>query len=450
MSSSTKALTKSKSAQTTLKGKRDEPAPAYHAVMMKRVQDWMEKAMNVDKRLPCVELIVSQKGRILCEYHNHGLFVPKIPGDVIYRQYSMTKPVVTVAAMILFEEGKFQMDEPVWKYLGDRWKKENMKVVDVAATTATKSLVTVPCQSDVTIDQLLTHTSGLSHGLSDPKQGNIVDAYYANVGISGSECILLSPRETGLPTLQTFCDKLVECPLLYQPGANWQYSYGIEVMGRIIEILSGAKDLNEFVQERICKRLGMTDTTFFLSAEQELRLCPFFFAKDGFLLPEATHFPTYCSGSAGLFSTMRDYHIFSRMILRGGVGDNGERILAPRTVEWMAQNHLHRGSNPATIKELSIFDFTVPEGYGFGYGGAIAVDTGYSHVMASPGEWSWAGATSTSFWVDPREEIVVVFMTSVFDSDKESFPLTGMLHSLVYGSLDESKAHPKTFPAAVQ
>jgi CubicO group peptidase (beta-lactamase class C family) len=412
------------------------------------VDAWMQDAINVQKKLPCVDLIVSQKGRVVCEYHNKGVATTKGNGDMIYRMYSMTKPVVTIAAMILLEEGRFQLDQPVYKYLGDKWKKENMKVVDLAQTAATKSLVTVPCNSDITLDQLITHTSGLSHGLSDPRQGNVVDAYYADKKISGGECILLEPKETGLPNLQAFCDTIVACPLLYQPGEHWQYSYGLEVMGRIIEMISGSKDLNEFVQERICKKLGMCDTTFFLNQDQELRLCPFYFAKNGFLLPEPTHFPSYCSGSAGLFSTMNDYHLLCRMLLRGGVGDNGQRILSPRTVEWMMENHLRRDARPIAIKEMSIFDFNVPSGLGFGYGGAVFVDSGYPHLLVSKGEYSWAGATSTNFWIDPEEEIVVVFMTSVFEDDKKNFPITAMLHSLVYGALDETTGHPK--PAITQ
>jgi len=418
------------------------PDPASNTLMQSRLQAWATDAI-AQQKLPCVEILVWHKGKVICEHHDRGIAtIRSDAGELIYRLYSMTKPIVTCAAMSLYEEAKFQLDTPVWRILGDKWKKDNMKVVDLAESVKTKSLVTVPCRSDITLGQLLTHTSGLSHGLTDPRQGNIVDGIYAAAGISGAECILLSPKETGLPSLQVFCDKLVECPLLFQPGTAWQYSYGLEVMGHAIELLT-KKTLEEFVQERICGPLQMKDTTFFLSKDQELRLCPFYFAKDGMLLPEQTHFPSYCSGSAGLFSTLRDYSVFCRAMLRGGLGDNGQRILSPKTVEWMMQNHLHKNGEESTIRELSILDQTLPFGFGFGFGAAVAVNTSFDRLIVSKGEWSWAGAASTNFWVDPEEDIVVVFMTSVLESDREGFPLTSNLHSLVYGALDETKAHPK-------
>jgi CubicO group peptidase (beta-lactamase class C family) len=424
------------------------PGGPLSQTMMRRMDEYLGGLIN-QQRIPCAELLVSHKGKIVCHYKNLGGLKKPEGGEFIYRQYSMTKPVVTCAVMALFERGLFQLNQPVYLFLGDKWKKENMMVLDLAKMAETKKIEMIPCQTDITLGQLMTHTSGLSHGLSHPGDGNPLDDIYTANGISADDCILLRPDKTGLPSLQVFCEKLSECPLLFQPGANWNYSYGMEVMGRIVELLSGASNLDAFIQENICKKLGMTDTTFFLSPAQQARLCPFhMYYPDAVppankLVPESTHFPVYCSGSAGLFSTTSDYHKFSRAILRGGLGDNGQRILSSSTVEWMMQNHLRKGIEPTTVREMSLLPFMVTPGFGFGFGGSIATDSGYDYQITNVGEFSWAGATSTEFWVDFQEDLVAVFMTSVWEPDKQKFPLYAILHAITYGALNDTQRHPQ-------
>jgi CubicO group peptidase (beta-lactamase class C family) len=422
-----------------------------NSLMHRRFAVWIDDSI-ARGRLPTAEVIVRHKGREIAHYRNPGLAKTPVPGEAsaIYRLYSMTKPVVSLAVMLLFEEGKFQLSEPVWKFLGPKWKKQNMKVLDLAAADTGKPEATVPCKKSITIFHLLTHTSGLSHGLSPPELNQPLDNYYASVGLgSGSTLLPTEKKVPGGPvTLQELCDRLAECPLLFQPGEHWQYSYGVDLLGRIVEVVSG-QGLEEFVQERIFRPLGMIDTTFFLPKEKAGRL------SDVWLPPMgknrklksfgASLAPLpFASGSGGLYGTASDYMLFAEMLRQGGVGINNVRIASRKTIQFMTINHLrstNKDRQPRTISQMSLRNFAAehPPGLGFGLGFGVWTNP-TDAVMEFDGSFFWAGAASTHFFVNRQEELTVVFCTQILLADPIQYPIMQALRSLAYGALEDNDA----------
>jgi CubicO group peptidase (beta-lactamase class C family) len=340
-----------------------------------------------------------------------------VTDDTQWRIYSMTKPVTSVAAMMLYEEGALALTDPVSKYI------PSFAGIRVYTGGSDLNPLTVPAEP-VRIWHLLTHTAGLTYAFH---RVHPVDAMYRATGF-----------ETGMPAgmdLAQVCDVWASMPLLFQPGTEWNYSVATEVLGRVIEVASG-QDLDTFLSTRILDPLGMTDTSFWSADE---RLGPLYTqgpdgkavrldAGDVFTKPRVV-----LSGGGGLVSTAADYHRFTQMLLgRAGsaAGElDGVRLLSPRTVSYMTRNHLPGGQDLATVGRRLFADDPLP-GIGFGLGFAIVVDPVPGKVVASAGEYFWGGAASTEFWVDPAQELTVSFFTQLLPAG--SFPIRNELRQLVY------------------
>jgi CubicO group peptidase (beta-lactamase class C family) len=326
--------------------------------------------------------------------------------DTIWRIYSMTKPITSVAAMMLYEEGALSLFDPVAKFIPSfedlRVYRHGMAAAPVTARAAEPMLVW----------HLLTHTSGLTYGF---QQANAVDEAYRAAGF-----FLDPPPEHDLASA---CDVWAGLPLLFEPGAEWNYSVSTDVVGRIVEVVSG-QSLADFFADRIFAPLGMTDTGFSVADAERPRMTALY-AHD----PEtatavpypgvdviSAQRPKLLAGGHGLASTAADYHRFTQMLLRRGELD-GVRLLAPRTVDLMTANHL---PGNATLTEFGrpLLDLVVNEGYGFGLGVSPLVDPIAAKTLSVAGEYRWEGAAGTAFWVDPAADMTVLFFTQVlFGSD---------------------------------
>lgn len=345
----------------------------------------------------------------------------KIAADTIYRIYSMTKPLTSVAAMMLWEDGKLQLTDPVSKFIPTF---ADLKVFKRGSSTAPLfEGLTEPMR----IWHLLTHTSGLTYGFL---MSHVVDEMYRKAGF-----------EWGMPAgknLAQVCDLLAELPLLFQPGSEWNYGVSTDVLGRVVEVASGMT-LDEFIDQRICKPLGMDDTSFYVPEEKIDRLAELYGRHPG--TKKATPLtmagaaakskPACLMGGGGMVSTMGDYMRFADMLRRGGVADptvGGARLLSPRTVAYMATNHL---PGNADLSELGrpIFSETTQEGFGFGLGFSVLMDVARAKTAGSVGDFGWGGAASTTFHVDPVEDMVVLFMTQLMPSS--TYPLRPYIRQLV-------------------
>lgn len=337
--------------------------------------------------------------------------------DTVVRLYSMTKPVASAALMMLYEEGRFQLDDPVAKHI-ERWA--DLQVFDHGAG---EQLVTRKPDAPMTIKHLLTHTSGLCYGFASDHP---VEAMYAKAKVTGSG------------TLADMIDKLAGMPLKFSPGTQWNYGVSTDVCGYLVEHFSG-QALDAFVAERITGPLNMPDSGFHVRAEAADRFaaCYNHVAPTTYRLqddPEGSRYhqrPAFFSGGGGMVGTIDDYHRFARMLLGKGELD-GERLLGRKTVEYMTSNHLPGGCDLAAMGQR-VFTETSYEGIGFGLGFSVVVDPPAANVLDSPGEFAWGGAASTYFWVDPLEEIIVVFLTQLLPSS--TYPIRRELKTLVYQAL---------------
>jgi CubicO group peptidase (beta-lactamase class C family) len=354
-------------------------------------------------------LVITRGGRIAHVSHrghrdpDAGLAVEP---DTIWRIYSMTKPITSVAAMMLYEEGALSLFDPVAKFIpsfGDlRVYRKGTAAAPVTARAAEPMLVW----------HLLTHTSGLTYGF---QQANAVDEAYRAAGF-----ILDPPPEHDLASA---CDVWAGLPLLFEPGAEWNYSVSTDVVGRIVEIVSG-QSLDEFFAQRIFSPLGMNDTGFTVSDAERARMTALYMHDPATATavaypgvdPISAERPQLLAGGHGLASTAADYHRFTQMLLRRGEVD-GVRLLAPRTVDLMTANHL---PGNATLTEFGrpLLDLVINEGYGFGLGLSPLVDPIAAKTLSVAGEYRWEGAAGTAFWVDPAADMTVLFFTQVlFGSD---------------------------------
>lgn len=340
--------------------------------------------------------------------------------DSILRIYSMTKPVTSVALMTLYERGLFSLDDPVHRYI-PAWKKLRVRTAGSHPLFAT-----APCERPMTIRDLFMHTSGLTY---DFMHASNIDAAYREMGL-------------GLPrrgyTLQDMIDQLATLPLEFSPGERWNYSVATDVLGYLIEVISG-QSLPEFMRETLFEPLGMVDTSFEIPADKVPRLASCYernLQKEMVLQDDCqdSHYTsrTFWSGGGGLLSTVQDYYRFSQMLLNGGSLD-GQRVIGSRTLQFMTRNHLPGGVDMSQIATGS-FSETIYEGVGFGLGFANKLDPVGNGFPCSVGSYFWGGLASTLFWVDPTEELVVVFLTQLIPSS--TFNFRGQLESIVYAALE--------------
>ena len=383
-----------------------------------------------DGRLPGWLITVSRHGRLAhvscCGSRDIEAGRPVEP-DTLWRIYSMTKPITSVAAMMLYEEGAFELTDPVSAFI------PSFAGVRVYAGGPDLRPVTVPATEPVRIWHLLTHTSGLTYGFL---RVHPVDAMYRAAGFEWA-----SPP--GVDLAQA-CDAWAGLPLLFQPGSEWNYSAATDVLGRVIEVVSG-QDLGEFLAARILRPLGMSDTAFSVGDADAERLAALYTpgadrtaARLDALGDAARERPAMLSGGGGLVSTAGDYHRFAQMLLHRKGSPAGEldgtRLLSPRTVGYMARNHLPGGLDLETFGR-PLYAESPFRGVGFGLGLAVVLDPVPGKVTGSAGELSWGGAASTTFWIDGTEGLTVSFFTQLLPSS--TYPIRPQLRQLVYQALTD-------------
>ncbi len=345
--------------------------------------------------------------------------------DTLWRIYSMTKPITSVAAMMLYEEGGFQLTDPVSRYIPS--------FADCRVFTGGSDIryVTEPVTEPMRIWHLLTHTSGLTYGFH---RSHPVDAIYRANGFEWG-----SPRDTDLAGI---CDLFAGMPLLFQPGSEWNYSVSTDVLGRVVEVVSGQR-LDEFFAERIFRPLGMTDTAFWAGPEEAGRLAALYSrgaegkaTRMDAMGKAALREPVYLSGGGGLVSSAADYRRFTEMLLHRPDSPAGEldgvRLLGPRTVAYMTINHLPGNADLDSVGR-PLYAESIFRGVGFGLGFAVQLDPAASKTLCSAGEFNWGGAASTTFWVDPAEQLTVSFFTQLMPSSV--YPIRPQLRQLVYQAL---------------
>jgi CubicO group peptidase (beta-lactamase class C family) len=338
--------------------------------------------------------------------------------DTIFRIYSMSKPITSIALMSLYEQGHFQLNDPISRVIPE-WRDHKVWVAGDVDNMETKAP-----EKPMTFRHILSHTGGLTYGGTN----HPVDKAYRREGVRGG----------GDETLKTFVQKLARVPLRYQPGERWMYSYSVDVSGYLVEALSG-KPFDEYLQDNIFAPLGMKDTSFWVAPEKQARFAANYQRQPDKSLkliddPATSNYlknPSFFSGGGGLTSTTADYLRFCEMLRRGGELD-GARIVGPRTLELMHKNHL-AGGKDLTQMAIGTFSETANEGVGFGLGFAVTlseVETG----SLGEGDYYWGGAASTIFWVDPKEDMVVIFMTQLMPS--ATFNFRGQLKNIIYSAIE--------------
>ena len=406
---------------------------------LKRITSWLEAQVSSNRLAGCSAL-VARHGEIVYQQSTGQSDVEAgkaFADDTIVRAFSMTKPITTVAAMMLYEEGAFQLDDPIARYLPEFlntpvWAGGNAPLEDTSSQ-----------ETPITVRQIMTHTSGLTYGFM---QTNVVDAAYRKAGIGGP---------SDITNLQAWVKKAAEIPLVSQPGSQWNYSISTDVLGRLVEVWSDLS-LEQFFHERIFAPLKMVDTGFHVREENRPRFSalysplsgdgmssvaksgdPFAEKKTGIKLQESSDKSRYFepaeifSGGGGLVSTLADYGRFCQMLLNGGVLDE-HRVLGRKTVAYMRTNQLPNNSDMAAMGQ-PVWSETSYDGIGFGLGFAVVLDPVKAHIITSVGEHHWGGAASTFFWIDPEEDLYVIFLTQLIPSS--TYPIRRELRTRVYQAI---------------
>jgi CubicO group peptidase (beta-lactamase class C family) len=376
-------------------------------------------------RLPCAVLQVARGGRVV---HRTVLGKASLERDVpmredtIVRIYSMTKPITSIAFMMLVEEGKVALDDPV-----ERWIPA-FKNTGVYRSGAGGAWLTTPPAAPMRIIDLLRHTSGLTYGFQ--LRSNVDAAYRANK---------LDPFEQR-EGLEAFVTALAQVPLEFSPGTAWNYGVSTDVVGYLVGLISG-RPFPQFLQERIFDPLGMVDTGFFVPDEKADRFADCYVMSSAGRLapttgPDFRKPPATPSGGGGLVSTAADYLRFCEA-LRGGGALGEARLVGPKTLALMRSNHLPGRRDLADVS-VSMFSEAMYQGVGFGLGFAMTTDPARTGIAGSPGEYWWGGMASTAFWIDPVEDVCVVFLTQFVPSS--TYPIRRELRTMVNAAILESKA----------
>ena len=350
--------------------------------------------------LPGVTTLLVRHGKVV-NFETHGrkgFDGPPMTKDAVFRIYSQTKPVTGVAMMILYEEGKWQLDDPVSKYIPEFASLRVFKGVN-----ADGSFDTVPADRPPTMRELMSHSGGFAYGLNPD---NPIDKAYVDTGVLGAK------------SSQEFVQKIAALPLVAQPGTRWKYSVSVDIQGLVVEKLSG-QSLGDFMRKRIFTPLKMTDTGFWLPAEKASRLASLYVwapkaqklvPAEGFMVLDISKPPALASGGGGLVSTNADYARFAQMLLNGGELD-GRRILKPETVKLMRTNMLSD-----TIMNSDVPPFNTGRGRGFGLDFAVVLDSAKAGPQGE-GTYSWGGAAGTWFWIDPKNDLFFLGMIHVLNKE---------------------------------
>lgn len=373
------------------------------------------KADVASKKIPGAVLLIARHGK-LAYLESVGKVDPAtdkpMTVDGIFRVYSMSKPITTVAAMMLVEDGKLNLENPVAMYLPEFAKM--MVGVEKPDAGGTPTLELVPARRPMSVYDLMRHTSGITYGFFG--SGLVKKAY--------DEARLLQDDMSSAE----FSQRVAKLPLSYQPGTTWDYGHSTDILGRVVEVISG-KSLFQFEKERLLDPLGMSDTSFFVADPlKHARIAEPF--ADNRNIGRNAEFSNpriaqkFESGGGGLVSTASDYARFLQMLLNGGSLD-GKRFLAPRTVQLMTSEHAGASSGIAP-------SMLANTGYGFGLGFAVRRSTGEAPVPADPGEYNWSGAGGTTMWVNPKADLLVVFMVQ---TTKQNLRYRSLLRNMIYAAV---------------
>ena len=385
-----------------------------------RLDGWMRQQVD-DGRLAGLNLLIWRRGA-LAYRAAHGMADVEngrpFADDTIVRIYSMTKPLTSVAIMMLYEEGRFQLDDPITRFLPCF---SGMQVFTGGSRLLYGS---EPAQRDITFRDLLTHTSGLTYGFMEATP---VDALYRERGVD---------FQTAEATLGAVVERAAALPLLAQPGTAWNYSIATDVLGHLVAVISGM-EFGDFLRTRVLRPLGMADTDFHVPADKIGRFAASYTrGADGrprlIDAPARSRYaapPPLASGGGGLVGTAPDYLRFCRFMLNKGELD-GVRLLGRKTVELMTANHL-RG-DMADMGQARFSESTYV-GIGFGLGFSVMLDPARAQIVGSSGEYAWGGAASTAFFCDPQEEMAAVLLTQLMPSS--SYPIRRELRVLAYQAM---------------
>ncbi|MGH6955141.1 MAG: serine hydrolase domain-containing protein [Caulobacteraceae bacterium] len=397
----------------------------FSRARLQHIDRFIEERYIAPEKLPCALTLVARHGEVAHlgvlgqADRERGTALKE---DSIFRIYSMTKPLTSVAFMMLVEEGKVALDDPVEKFIPE-WRNLGVFVAGQPGAFQTRP-VTRPMQ----VVDLLRHTSGLTYGFQNRTN---VDAAYRKTAVG---------EVNGKVGLEGMISTLATIPLEFSPGEAWNYSVSTDVLGYLIEVISGAP-FPEFLKTRLIEPLGMTDTAFHVPPEKAGRFTVCYNRSPAGALalqddPKKSPFlapPKLYSGGGGLVSTAADYLKFCQMLLNGGAA-NGVRFLSRKTLRFMTLNHLPGGKDLTELSR-SLFSEATNAGIGFGLGFAVTQDLARNLIAGSIGEFYWGGAASTAFWVDPAEDLVVVFMTQFMPSS--FYPIRRELRTLVYAAIDD-------------
>jgi CubicO group peptidase (beta-lactamase class C family) len=377
------------------------------------------------------QTLVARNGEIV-HCHSQGLRDIeqnlKMEDDSIFRIYSMTKPVTGVALMQLYEKGYFHLADPVSKFLPE-FKNQSVYISGIYPAFDTR-----PVNREMTIRDLLTHTSGLSYSINFE---NHLDSAYRHVFDE-----LLPDRERRSLDLKDVCETLATLPLQFSPGEGWLYSVSIDVCARIVEVISGEK-IDDYFKENIFDPLGMKDTGFIVPKKDADRLTALYWRtpEKKLVLEDPSGNESnmlidkvYKGGGSGLASTIEDYFKFSQMLLNGGEL-NGKRILSRKTVELMTMNHLPENKTLLDMNAGGGFSEVRYQGMGYGLSMAVTVDQAATQISGTAGSYNWGGMASTFFWIDPKENLLGIFMTQLRPST--TFPFRGQMQAMVYGAFED-------------
>jgi CubicO group peptidase (beta-lactamase class C family) len=385
----------------------------FSAERLKRIQPVMQQYVE-QKKLAGTLTLVARKGKVV---HLHATGSRDIAAnlpmseDTLFRIYSMSKPVTAVAALTLWEQGRFHMDEPISKYLPE------LKDLKVYVSGEGEDAVFEKAKTPIKIIDLFLHTAGFSYGFTQSE----VDKRYQQ-----------SPMFSGQVKRKDLLSEVAKLPLAHQPGTAWNYGISTDIIGFLVEKLSG-QTLGEYMAQHIFEPLNMDDTGFYVPANKLERLMQVYtLNQQGQTIPmqnvplgDFTSEPEFQSGGGGLVSTMKDYFTFAQMLLNEGEYDS-KRILSRKTVEYMRSNHLPASMIP--------FSPTSP-GEGYALAMTVTVDPGQSNFMGSKGVYGWAGLASTYFRIDPKEKMILISMTQFMPSSYYRYHHD--FHNLVYQALEE-------------
>lgn len=398
----------------------------FSKARLARIDRFLAEKYIEPRRMPCAQFVLARGGEVIHQAvlgHRDIERDVALTEDTVFRLYSMTKPVASVALMTLVEEGRIALDDPVSRHIPE-WAN-----LGVFSAGVNPHFMTTPPARPMQVVDLLRHTSGLTY---DFQSRTNVDAAYRDFKLANMH---------GEDDLEGMIQRLAKLPLEFSPGEAWNYSVATDVVGYLVQKISG-QSLDVALKERIFDPLGMTETGFHVREDQAARFAACYNAAPGGRLklqddPHKSRYlapPKLLSGGGGLVGTAADYLKFATMLTNGGELD-GARILAPKTLKLMTSNHLPGGQDLTQLSR-SLFSESTNAGVGFGLGFAVVFDAPQTLIPCSNGEFYWGGAASTAFWCDPLEDVTAVFMTQLLPSS--TYPIRRELRTLVYSALMES------------